>query len=157
MDTLAALLPHRYPFLLVDRVVEIVAAERIVALKNVTINEPFFPGHFPGYPVMPGVLLCEAVVQAGGILVCSSAPAESRRPQYALLTALDKVRFRRQVTPGDQLRLEAETVHRRKKFWKMRGTASVADTLAAELEFTLAETDPPDSRRPDMRTDGERS
>ena len=67
MDTLAALLPHRYPFLLVDRVVEIVAAERIVALKNVTINEPFFPGHFPGYPVMPGVLLCEAVVQAGGI------------------------------------------------------------------------------------------
>lgn len=159
MDTLpvAALLPHRYPFLLVDRVVEIVVAERIVALKNVTINEPFFPGHFPDYPVMPGVLLCEAVVQAGGILVCSSAPEGSSRPQYALLTALDKVRFRRQVTPGDQLRLEAETVHRRGKFWKMRGTASVANTVAAELEFTLAEADPQESRTADKRKDRERS
>lgn len=159
MDTppIAALLPHRYPFLLVDRVVEVVAAERIIALKNVTINEPFFPGHFPDYPVMPGVLLCEAVVQAGGILVCASAPKGRSRPQYALLTALDKVRFRRQVTPGDQLRLEAETVHRRGKFWKMRGTASVAHTVAAELEFTLAEVDPHDSRKADKRTDGERS
>ncbi len=159
MDTLpiAALLPHRYPFLLVDRVVEIVAAERIVALKNVTINEPFFPGHFPDYPVMPGVLLCEAVVQAGGILVCSSVPEGINRPQYALLTALDRVRFRRQVIPGDQLRLESETVHRRGKFWKMRGTVSVANTVAAELEFTLAEADLHDSRKADKRKDGKQS
>lgn len=156
MDTtVTALLPHRYPFLLVDRVVEIVAAERIAALKNVTINEPFFPGHFPDYPVMPGVLLCEAVVQAGGILVCSSTP-ESGRPQYALLTALDKARFRRQVTPGDQLRLEAETVYRRGKFWKMRGTASVDNTVVAELEFTLAEADPQDGRQAARRKDEER-
>ena len=84
MDTLpvAALLPHRYPFLLVDRVVEITAGQRIIALKNVTINEPFFPGHFPDYPVMPGVLVCEAVVQAGGILVCSaSADGDTSQPK----------------------------------------------------------------------------
>lgn len=144
MDTLpvTAFLPHRYPFLLVDRVVEILTGQRITALKNVTINEPFFPGHFPDYPVMPGVLVCEAVVQAGGILVCSAIYEDTSQPKYALLTALDKVRFRRQVTAGDQLRLEAETVRRRGKFWKMRGSAFVADSLAAELEFSLATVDP---------------
>ncbi len=157
MDTLpvAALLPHRYPFLLVDRVVEITAGQRIIALKNVTINEPFFPGHFPDYPVMPGVLVCEAVVQAGGILVCSaSADGDTSQPKYALLTALDKVRFRRQVIPGDQLRLEAETVRRRGKFWKMRGSAFVADKLAAELEFVLAAADPEESQAGSTDTDG---
>ena len=121
------------------------AGKRIIALKNVTSNEPFFAGHFPGYPLMPGVLLCEAVVQAGGILVRSSGLAARPQPQYAkyaLLTGLDKVRFRHQVTPGDQLRLEAETVRQRGRFWRMRGTASVADYVAAELEFSLAEIEP---------------
>jgi len=159
MDTfpVAALLPHRYPFLLVDRVVEITAGQRIIALKNVTSNEPFFPGHFPDYPVMPGVLVCEAVVQAGGILVCSASSGETSRAKYALLTALDKVRFRHQVTPGDQLRLEAETVRRRGRFWKMRGSAFVADKLAAELEFALAVVDPEEGQAGSTHPDGESS
>jgi 3-hydroxyacyl-[acyl-carrier-protein] dehydratase len=134
----AAILPHRYPFLLVDRVVEIEPGRRIVALKNVTVNEPFFTGHFPDRPIMPGVLLCEAVVQAGGILAhaTSSAEAGSGRT-LAMLTALDRVRFRYQVTPGDQLHLEVITMRRRGLFWKMRGMARVEEQIAAELEFTL--------------------
>ncbi|MGE0826828.1 MAG: 3-hydroxyacyl-ACP dehydratase FabZ [Candidatus Binatia bacterium] len=135
---IAAILPHRYPFLLVDRVVEVEAGKRIVAIKNVTVNEPFFAGHFPGRPIMPGVLLCEAVVQAGGILACLTSAETNERGQIAMLTALDRVRFRQQVTPGDQLRLEAETVRRRGAFWKMRGAAFVGDKVVAELEFTVA-------------------
>jgi beta-hydroxyacyl-ACP dehydratase FabZ len=134
-----AILPHRYPFLLVDRVVEIDTGRRIVALKNVTVNEPFFSGHFPGRPLMPGVLLCEAVVQAGGILAHATAPDTLGRGRIAMLTALDRVRFRQQVIPGDQLRLEVAVVRRRGSFWKMRGAASVAGKIVAELEFTLAE------------------
>jgi len=139
MDTIAvsAILPHRYPLLLVDRVIEIESGRRIVALKNVTVNEPFFSGHFPGRPLMPGVLLCEAVVQAGGLLAHHTSPDKIGRGNLAMLTALDRVRFRRQVTPGDQLRLEVETVRRRGAFWKMRGAASVEGKVAAELEFTL--------------------
>jgi 3-hydroxyacyl-[acyl-carrier-protein] dehydratase len=133
----AAILPHRYPFLLVDRVIEVVAGKRIVAIKNVTINEPFFTGHFPGRPIMPGVLLCEAVVQAGGILACLTTKETNTRGQLAMLTALDHARFRQQVTPGDQLRLEVETVRRRGTFWKMRGGAYVGDKVAAELAFTV--------------------
>ena len=134
----AAILPHRYPFLLVDRVVEIEPGRRIVALKNVTVNEPFFTGHFPDHPIMPGVLLCEAVVQAGGILVHASSSTEvGPGKALAMLTALDRVRFRYQVTPGDQLRLEVIAMRRRGLFWKMRGTARVEEQVAAELEFTL--------------------
>jgi len=133
----AAILPHRYPFLLVDRVVEIETGRRIVALKNVTVNEPFFSGHFPGHPIMPGVLLCEAVVQAGGILARSTAADTASEGTIAMLTALDRVRFRQQVTPGDQLRLEAEVVRRRGSFWKMRGAALVAGKRVVELEFTV--------------------
>jgi beta-hydroxyacyl-ACP dehydratase FabZ len=139
---IAALLPHRYPFLLVDRVLELTAGERIVALKNVTANEPFFSGHFPGRLVMPGVLICEAVVQAGGILARSSVDAPSQQGKVAMLTGLDHVRFRRQVVPGDQLRLEVEIVRRRGTFWKMRGTAWVEGKVAAELEFTVVDVDP---------------
>ena len=136
----AAVLPHRYPFLLVDRVVEIEPGRRILALKNVTVNEPFFTGHFPDRPIMPGVLLCEAVVQAGGILAHASVSASATEPgnPSAMLTALDRARFRYQVTPGDQLYLEVEAIRRRGLFWKMRGTARVNDKIAAELEFTLA-------------------
>lgn len=134
---IAEILPHRYPFLLVDRVVEVEPGKRIVALKNVTVNEPFFSGHFPGRPIMPGVLLCEAVAQAGGILAHISSASSSDGSQVAMLTALDHVRFRQQVTPGDQLRLEVEAVRRRGTFWKMRGTALVDGKVAAELEFTV--------------------
>src|SRR5262245_22377796 len=139
MDTIdvAAILPHRYPFLLVDRVVEIEAGKRIVALKNVTINEPFFAGHFPGRPIMPGVLLCEAVVQAGGILARLTSADPQNEGQIAMLTTLDHVRFRQQVIPGDQVRLEVETLRRRGAFWKMRGAAVVEGKVAAELEFTV--------------------
>ncbi|MBM4255237.1 MAG: 3-hydroxyacyl-ACP dehydratase FabZ [Deltaproteobacteria bacterium] len=151
MDSIqvATLLPHRYPFLLVDRVVEIEAGKRIVAIKNVTINEPFFTGHFPGYPIMPGVLLCEAVVQAGGILArLTSGEVDDHDRVLAMLTSLDRVRFRQQVTPGDQLRLEVETVRRRGSFWKMRGTAQVDGKTAAELEFTVVfEVDRPQEAR----------
>ena len=150
--TVAAVLPHRYPFLLVDRVVEISAGKRIVALKNVTINEPFFVGHFPDHPLMPGVLICEAVVQAGGILARSSVDSSeepavpSRLPaqsphRLAMLTGLDRVRFRRQVVPGDQLLMEVEILRRRGTFWKMQGTARVDGQVAAELEFTVVDVD----------------
>ncbi len=150
--TVASVLPHRYPFLLVDRVVEISAGKRIVALKNVTINEPFFVGHFPDRPLMPGVLICEAVVQAGGVLARSSVdpsaetavppqlPAQSPH-RLAMLTGLDRVRFRRQVIPGDQLLIEVEILRRRGTFWKMQGTARVDGQVAAELAFTVVDVD----------------
>ena len=135
----ATILPHRYPFLLVDRVVEIEAGRRIVALKNVTANEPFFSVHFPGRPLMPGVLLCEAVAQAGGILARVTDPDTLGPGKIAMLTGLDRARFRQKVTPGDQLRLEVELVRRRGAFWKMRGAVVVEGKIVAELEFTLAE------------------
>jgi 3-hydroxyacyl-[acyl-carrier-protein] dehydratase len=142
-----AILPQRYPFLLVDRVVEIDIGRRIIALKNVTVNEPFFSGHFPGRPLMPGVLLCEALVQAGGILAHATAPDSMGRGKVAMLTALDRARFRQKVVPGDQLRLEVEAVRRRGSFWRMRGAASVAGKVVAELEFTLAELSAEDRER----------
>jgi 3-hydroxyacyl-[acyl-carrier-protein] dehydratase len=134
----AAILPHRYPFLLVDRVLEVIPGQRIVALKNVTVNEPFFTGHFPDRPIMPGVLICEAVAQAGGILAqVSSSSDEQKKSALAVLASLDHVRFRQQVTPGDQLRLEVEAIRRRGTFWKMRGTAGVEGKVVAEMEFTV--------------------
>lgn len=149
---IASLLPHRYPFLLVDRVVELTAGERIVALKNVTVNEPFFVGHFPQRPLMPGVLICEALVQAGGILARASvAPLDEtlERPadRLAMLTGLDRARFRRQVSPGDQLRLEVAILRRRGTFWKMEGKARVEGKIVAELEFTVADVAPDDETR----------
>lgn len=144
---IAAILPHRYPFLLVDRVVEIQAGRRIVALKNVTANEPFFSGHFPGRPLMPGVLLCEAVAQAGGILAHATDPDTLGPGKIAMLTGLDHARFRQKVTPGDQLRLEVEVVRRRGAFWKMRGAVVVEGKIVAELEFTLAETEAEEQER----------
>lgn len=149
VSAIASLLPHRYPFLLVDRVVELAAGDRIVALKNVTVNEPFFVGHFPQRPLMPGVLICEALVQAGGILARASvAPLDEalERPanRLAMLTGLDRARFRRRVSPGDQLRLEVAIQRRRGTFWKMEGKARVDGKIVAELEFTVADVAPDD-------------
>ena len=135
---IARRLPHRYPFLLVDRVEEFVDGASILAFKNVTANEPFFSGHFPGHPIMPGVLICEALVQAGGLLASCSKdglPAD----HAVVLAGLERVRFRRPVVPGDQLRLEVELIHKRRPLWKMKGKALVEGQIAAEAEFLTME------------------
>jgi 3-hydroxyacyl-[acyl-carrier-protein] dehydratase len=128
------LLPHRYPFLMVDRVVEI-ADGRAVTLKNVSHNEPFFAGHFPGMPVMPGVLILEALAQSAALLathMLGSVP-------FFMLTGLDKVRFRRRVVPGDQLRMEVRLVRQHRPLWKMHAEAWVGEELAAEAEVSAME------------------
>lgn len=126
-------LPHRYPFLLVDRIVEMSPEGHVVGLKNVTMNEPFFQGHFPGYPVMPGVLIIEAMAQAGGILLLEAFPEPNKYLVFFL--GIDKVRFRRQVNPGDCLRFELEMLMLRRKTCKMRGTVFVDDNLVCEAEL----------------------
>ncbi len=127
------LLPHRYPFILVDRIVEMVPDERIVGLKNVTINEPFFQGHFPGAPIMPGVLIIEAMAQVGAILVNVSR-SEEKRKELIYFMGIDKARFRKPVVPGDQLIFEIIPVKRRANVFKMSGKATVDGTLVAEAE-----------------------
>ncbi|MGE5189820.1 MAG: 3-hydroxyacyl-ACP dehydratase FabZ [Gemmatimonadota bacterium] len=127
------LLPHRYPFLLVDRVLEFEAGKRIVAIKNVTINEPFFTGHFPGYPVMPGVLIVEALAQAGGI-VALKAIGEGKK--LAFFGGIDNCKFRRPVVPGDQLRLEATVIAHKGPVWKLHCEAFVGEALAARADLT---------------------
>jgi beta-hydroxyacyl-ACP dehydratase FabZ len=129
-------IPHRYPFLLVDRVIELVPQQRIVAIKNVTINEPFFRGHFPGAPVMPGVLILEALAQAGAVLLLSDIPDRASKLVY--FTGINEARFRRPVVPGDQIRLTMEVLKLRSKTCKMRGTAEVDGELAAEAEIMSA-------------------
>lgn len=127
------LLPHRYPFILVDRIVEMVPDERVVGLKNVTINEPFFQGHFPGAPIMPGVLIIEAMAQVGAILVNASR-SEEKRKELIYFMGIDKARFRKPVVPGDQLIFEIIPVKRRANVFKMSGKATVDGTLVAEAE-----------------------
>lgn len=128
------LLPHRYPFLLVDRVLEIVEGEKIVALKNVTINEPFFQGHFPGMPIMPGVLIVEAMAQAGGVLFLATMPQQEKDYIFYFM-GMDKVRFRKPVTPGDQLIFEVAVLKKRTKAIKLAATASVDNKKVAEAEL----------------------
>lgn len=132
------LLPHRYPFLLLDRVTEVVPQEKLVALKNVTINEPFFEGHFPGRPVMPGVLILEAMAQASAILASHDLDEVDTENRLYYFTAIDKARFKRPVEPGDQLIFTVKTVRRIKNMWKCAGEARVDGELAArsELMFT---------------------
>jgi beta-hydroxyacyl-ACP dehydratase FabZ len=132
-------IPHRYPFLLVDRVLELEKGTRIVALKNVTMNEPFFQGHFPGVPVMPGVLIVEAMAQAGAVLFLSDI--EDRDSKLVYFTGIDGARFRRAVVPGDQLILRVEVVQLRSRACKMRGEASVDGQLACEAEIFSAMVD----------------
>jgi UDP-3-O-[3-hydroxymyristoyl] N-acetylglucosamine deacetylase/3-hydroxyacyl-[acyl-carrier-protein] dehydratase len=126
-------LPHRYPFLLVDRIIELEPERRVVGLKNVTINEPFFVGHFPGHPIMPGVLIVEAMAQAGGVLVMDRLPDPASSVVYFM--SMDNVKFRRPVVPGDQLRLEVELLQNRGRTLRMRGEAYVEGQLAAEAEM----------------------
>jgi len=128
------LLPHRYPFLMVDRVLELVRGERVTAVKNVSINEPFFQGHFPVEPIMPGVLILEALGQAGGILAFDALPEESRGiPVYFM--GMDKVKFRKPVVPGDQLVLDVRVLKTRGKVIKLAGIARVDDQVVAEAEL----------------------
>ncbi|MDM8514737.1 3-hydroxyacyl-ACP dehydratase FabZ [Desulfobacterales bacterium HSG16] len=127
-------LPHRYPFILIDRVMELTSGETIRALKNVTMNEPFFQGHFPGIPIMPGVMIIEAMGQAGGILVLESAPIE-RRGMPIYFMGMDKVRFRKPVVPGDQLLFEVKILKIRSKAVKMSGTANVDGQCVAEAQL----------------------
>jgi len=132
-------LPHRYPFLLVDRIVELQGEEKIVGIKNVSFNENFFQGHFPNRPVMPGVLICEAMAQVGAIFAHHSRGGGDGK--VFVLTGLDKVKFKRPVEPGDQLRMELTTVKRRGSFWKMQGVATVDGKLVAQAEISAMEVD----------------
>jgi 3-hydroxyacyl-[acyl-carrier-protein] dehydratase len=125
-----SLLPHRYPFLLIDRVVEMERKQRIVAIKNVSINEPHFQGHFPDYPIMPGVLMVEAIAQAGGALLLSEIP--DRDSKLMLFTSIENARFRRPVTPGDQLRIEVTVLNWRSRAVKMRGDITVDGKLVCD-------------------------
>lgn len=127
-------LPHRYPFLLVDRVTECDPGKTIWAYKNVTYNELFFQGHFPGQPVMPGVLIVEAMAQAGGVLAYLSID-DDRRGKVMYFMAIDKVKFRRPVLPGDRLDIKVDVIRLGSKYWKLRGEASVGDQRVAEAEF----------------------
>jgi 3-hydroxyacyl-[acyl-carrier-protein] dehydratase len=130
IDQIMALLPHRSPFLLIDRIIEIERRKRIVAIKNVTINEPFFEGHFPGYPIMPGVLVVEAMAQAGGVLVLMDLP--DRASKLMLFTGVDGAKFRQPVRPGDQLRIEITVLQLRSRAVRLEGKAYVDGKLACE-------------------------
>jgi 3-hydroxyacyl-[acyl-carrier-protein] dehydratase len=126
-------LPHRYPFLLVDRIIDFVKGEKIVGVKNVTINEPFFQGHFPGHPIMPGVLIIEAMAQVGGIYAHLAGEVDEGKVPY--FVGIDQARFRRPVLPGDVLRLELSLVSVRRGIYSFAGQAYVGDKLVAEAEL----------------------
>ena len=131
IDAIREILPHRYPFLLVDAILEL-EPERIVGIKNVTANEPFFVGHFPEFPVMPGVLIVEAMAQVAGVLVLNQI--EDRKNKLVLLATVEQAKFRRPVRPGDQLRIEMKVARRKSSVAKMNGTATVDGVVVAEAE-----------------------
>lgn len=140
INEIMKILPHRYPFLLVDKVVEIDPGKRIVAIKNVTMNEPFFQGHFPGHPVMPGVLIIEAMAQTAAIMAYLASDDEIRK-KVTYFLAIDNARFRKPVVPGDQLKIEIVTKMNRRGVWVCEGKAYVDDKLMteAELKATFAD------------------
>ena len=135
------LLPHRYPFLLIDKVVAVVAGESAVGIKNVTINEPFFPGHFPGHPVMPGVLIVEAMAQTAAAMVVVSMEGDSEE-KLVYFIAIDNARFRKPVVPGDVLNIHVMKKQQRNSVWKFEGTTIVDDAVVAEAKFTAMIVDP---------------
>jgi beta-hydroxyacyl-ACP dehydratase FabZ len=141
-------LPHRYPFLLVDRIVELTPPNRIVGIKNVTMNEEFFQGHFPGAPVMPGVLVLEAMAQVAGVLLYREMSEEDRSKKLIYFTGIENAKFRRPVVPGDQLRMELEVVYRRNSFGKVSARALVEGKLAAEAFELFAIADRPGQPQP---------
>lgn len=139
LQWVTSVLPHRYPFLLVDRVLELEPGKRVVALKNVTVNEHYFQGHFPGHPVVPGVLLVEGLAQAGGLLLLHDH--EEREGKLLYFTSIEKARFRRPVVPGDQVRYEVEVMQKRARYAKLAGKVMVGDVLAADAVITSAMVD----------------
>ena len=141
INQIMRILPHRFPFLLIDRVTDLRPKQGITAIKNVTINEPFFAGHFPAMPIMPGVLIVEAMAQAGGVLLLTEY--EDRDRKLFLFGGIDKARFRRPVVPGDQLRLECEVLQARRNTVRMRGVATVDGAIAAEAEMLSVMTERP--------------
>ncbi|MBW1812540.1 MAG: 3-hydroxyacyl-ACP dehydratase FabZ [Deltaproteobacteria bacterium] len=133
INMIMEVLPHRYPFLLIDRIIDLKKSESLTALKNVTVNEPFFQGHFPSFPVMPGVLIIEAMAQAGGIL--SYASGFQKKKDLIFFSAMDKVKFRKPVVPGDQIIFKLNILKMRKKVIKMEGYAKVDENVVAEAEL----------------------
>ncbi len=137
INEIMKLLPHRYPFLLVDRIVDLKPGESALGIKNVTINEPFFQGHFPGQPIMPGVLVIEAMAQVAGVMAFSSG-MEGRSVYFM---SIDNAKFRRPIVPGDQVMMEIKVLKQRGNVWKFSGTATVEGKLVSEAEFTAMVTD----------------
>ena len=135
INRILEMIPHRYPFLLVDRVEDVISGESAVGVKNVTMNEPFFQGHFPGRPVMPGVLIVEAMAQTAAILVVDSLGKDAEGKLVYFMT-IENARFRRPVEPGDQLRLKCTKVRQRSNVWKFSGVATVGDTVVAEATYS---------------------
>jgi 3-hydroxyacyl-[acyl-carrier-protein] dehydratase len=142
VEAIQRILPHRPPFLLVDRVVEHEQGKRLVAWKSVTMGDPFFVGHFPGHPVMPGVLILEAMAQAAALLAILDLPPEQVKKKVTYLMGIDNARFRRTVVPGDRLELEVEVVKHKGAVWKTKGTARVDGQVAAEAEYLAMLADP---------------
>jgi 3-hydroxyacyl-[acyl-carrier-protein] dehydratase len=143
------IIPHRYPFLLIDRIIEVRRREKIVAIKNVTVNEPFFQGHFPSYPIMPGVLVVEAMAQAGAVLLLTEV--EEREGKLMVFTGIERARFRKPVVPGDQLRLEVSVLAFRRTACRLHGEAFVGEKLACEAVLSCQLIDRPNPSAPNAR------
>jgi 3-hydroxyacyl-[acyl-carrier-protein] dehydratase len=138
IQEILTLLPHRYPFLLIDKVLEVQRGKSLVALKNVTVNEPFFTGHFPEHPVMPGVLILESLAQASGVIILQADPSLSSRDYLFLFVGVDNVRFKRMVIPGDQLHLNVELLRHKQEIFKFQGVATVSGELVCSAELMIA-------------------